>query len=100
MQVHSLTSEQLYTIFHYQRDSAQIRQSDLIQVNALILKIFCIIHPSHWKSSTTREGQNNGQICERYMFLYQYRVRVPLACNTACIRLGIDSGLSGENRDG
>lgn len=100
MQVHSLPSELLDTVCHDQGDSAQIRRSDLMQVKALLFKIFCISLPSYWKSSTTGEGQNNGKTCERNTFLCQYRVGLPFACTTVCIHLGIDSGLSRENRDG
>jgi hypothetical protein len=49
----------------------------------------CVTQESWFNIRLT--GQNNGNSCERYTFLYQYGVVPPFACNTAYILLGIDS---------
>ena len=52
---------------------------------AYLLPVFDMVYPLYHEHS--QNGQNNGNSCERYTFLYY---GPPFACNTAFIHLGID----------
>jgi hypothetical protein len=54
-----------------------------------VKEVLCSL-PSLFCGRHTGSGQNKGNSCERYTFLYLYKVEPLFACYTACI-LGTDS---------